>query len=108
MTEFDTWLADFGKERIFRMLELRRPGDWTPYELDKKFTDESRYIDNHFTYVMIKEAIELPDGDILLGLAYLGDPSDINLGSTTILYRKLSEIVLEYYPEDDEFAEIAN
>lgn len=108
MTDFDTWFAGFGKERIFRMLELRRPGDWTPYELDKKFMDESRYIDNHFTCVMIKEAIKLPDGDILFGLADLGDPSDINLGSTTILYRKLSEIVLEYYPEDDEFAEIAN
>ena len=41
MTDFETWLHDFGYDHIFRMLEIRRPGQYTPYEIDKKFEDES-------------------------------------------------------------------
>jgi hypothetical protein len=48
MTDFETWLHDFGYDHILRMLEIRRPGQYTPYEMDRKFEDESLYIDNHF------------------------------------------------------------
>ena len=44
MTDFETWLHDFGYDHILRMLEIRRPGQYTPYEIDKKFADESLYI----------------------------------------------------------------
>ena len=53
MTDFETWLHDFGYDHIFRMLEIRRPGQYTPYEIDKKFEDESLYIDNHFRHIQI-------------------------------------------------------
>ena len=45
MTDFETWLHDFGCKHILRMLEIRRPGQYTPYEIDKKFEDQSLYVD---------------------------------------------------------------
>ena len=39
MTDFETWLHDCGYDRIFRMLKLRRVGDWTPYEIKQKYID---------------------------------------------------------------------
>ena len=41
MTDFETWLHDFGYDRIFRMLKLRRVGDWTPYEMEQKYIDQA-------------------------------------------------------------------
>ena len=48
MTDFETWMLDFGQDHIFRMLEYRRPGEWTPLELSQKYTDQSRYVSDFF------------------------------------------------------------
>lgn len=100
MTDFETWFLDAGYDRIFRMLEYRRIGDWTPYEKEQKFTDESQFKDNHYQFVKIKEVIELPDGDVLLGLAFVIDWEDLENENLWINYRKLSQIELAYNPED--------
>lgn len=35
MTDLETWFLDFGSDHIFRMLEVRKPGQFTPYEMDR-------------------------------------------------------------------------
>lgn len=102
MTDFETWLLDYGYDRIFRMLEYRRVGDWTPHEMEKKYTDQSGFKDLHYQYIKIKEVVELPDGDILLGLQFIYDLSDLDDENSWINYRKLSQIELVYNPEDME------
>ena len=84
MTDFETWLHDFGYDHIFRMLEIRRPGQYTPYEMDKK-------------------AIELPDKDILIGVREIYDSESFEKewDESVIYYKKLSEIELSYFPCDD-------
>lgn len=99
MTDFQTWLLDDGYNRIFRMWELRRIGDWTPYEIEEKWSDQSQYVSNECMHVTIKEAIELPDGDILLGLQYISEFDDITKDKY-IEYKKLSQIELAFNPED--------
>lgn len=105
ITDFETWMLDVGFDRTFRMLEYRRVGDWTPLEMEKKWMDQSQYKDNHYTLIRIKEAIELPDGDILLGYIDVTDAEfleDFDLDKECIRYRKLSEIEINWFPEDDE------
>lgn len=102
MTDFETWMLDCGYNRIFRMLEYRRIGDWTPYEMEKKYTDQSEFKDNHYQFVKIKEAIELPDGDVLVGLQFICDWEELSIEKPWIHYRKLSQIELTYNPEDQD------
>lgn len=99
MTDFETWFHDHG-DRIYRYWIYKRM--FTPEEMDKKWTDQSCYENVECFYGIIKEAIELPDGDILLGFV---DPID-NPAEKTICYYKLSQIDLSYVPEDrNEFVE---
>lgn len=41
-TDLETQLHDFG-ERIYRILEYRKLGLFTPYEVENKFSDDSEY-----------------------------------------------------------------
>lgn len=103
MTDFETWLLDVGRDRIFRMLEYRRIGDWTPHEMENKYIDQSEFKSCMYQFVMIKEAIELPDGDVLLGLVNIEEWSDLQKNDDKwINYRKLSQIELVYSPQDQE------
>lgn len=100
-TDWKTWIKDNSDNKIFRMWEYRRPNDWTPYEQERKFSDQCRYVDYHCNYIIIKESIELPDGDILLGFYYTDELPFENFDYKSILYKKLSEIELQYYINDD-------
>lgn len=103
MTDFETWLLDYGYNRIFRVLEFRRPGDWTPYELENKWEDQSRYVENTYEFAKIVEAIELPDRDILLGINFIDpdeNPEADYVGKDWIHYKRLSQIELLYMPND--------
>ena len=95
--DIHTWLSDVGEERVFRMWVFKKM--FTPYEQDEKFSDESVYVDDVCKYVMIKELIELPDGDLLIGFQ---DTDDDNL---YLEYYKLSEIRLDYCQSDKEILE---
>ena len=92
--DIHTWLSDVGEERVFRMWIFKKM--FTPYEQDEKFSDESVYEDDICKYVMIKELIELPDGDLLIGV------QDADNDNLYLEYYKLSEIRLDYYPSDKE------
>ena len=104
MTDFETWLLDFGYEHILRMLEIRRPGQYTPYEVEHKYMEQSLYKNTYYSHIETKEAIELPDKDVLIGYREICDWEDREkpMEESVIQYRKLSEIELSYFPQDQD------
>mgnify|MGYP004508122495 FL=1 len=39
MKNIDEWLKENIYTTVFRMLEVRKPGQYTPYEMENKFVD---------------------------------------------------------------------
>lgn len=102
LLNFEEWLQKYSGNRIYRMLKLRRIGDYTPYEQENKFGDTDQYYDNTYKMVKIREAIKLPDNDILLGLED-ADETDLDENSPKVMdYLKLSQIELSYFEYDQE------
>ena len=105
MTDFDTFVLD-NQDKIFRYYKYVRV--WTPFELDKKYSDESIFEnDGYAEFAYIRQAIELPDGDVLLKLEITHSPEDDMLyqdedNDRIYKYEKLSDIVLEEYSSDNE------
>lgn len=94
MTDFETWLHDYG-DRIYRYWVYRRM--FTPEEQNAKYIDQSFYECDECSFGLIKEAVELPDGDILLGIA------DVQ-SQECLEYYKLSELRIGYYGDEvDDF-----
>ena len=99
MTDMETFLLD-NQDKIFRYYKYKRV--WTPFELDKKYSDESMFENGGYAeFVYVRQAIELPDGDVLLKLELTHNPEDDILyqdeedNETIYKYEKLSDIVLE-------------
>lgn len=100
VTDFATWMLENGFDRVFRLLEKRRPGDWTPYEMEQKFVDESQYVSSEYRFVKIVEAVEL-NNDIMLGCIDILDWEDIdNTEKKPIHYYLFSNIELSFFPGD--------
>ena len=89
------------KDRLFRFWVYKRL--FTPLEQEKKYIDECVYEDTHANTGIIREAIVLPDNDLLLGF-YIPccDTVDEEDEYKHIDYYKLSEIRMEYRPVDME------
>lgn len=104
-TDLETWLHDF-EDDIFRILIYRKPGQYTPYEIENKLSDESLYVDNEYKKVFIEDVIELPDKDVLIGFREVLDVNQNEDGEyecelvDSIEYYKLSEIKLECFKCD--------
>lgn len=99
ITDMETWLLD-NEGKIFRYVIYRRM--FTPYEQEQAFTDESHYEDYHFTLGFIEEAIDLGDGEWLLGFRKIIDGEVLE----EIEYCRLSEIRLSCFGYDqDMFAD---
>ena len=101
-------IADFMKateHRIFRFWVFKKI--FTPYELEHKFFDESVYEDTTAKHGFIREAIILPDNDIILGIAELFESvADLRDEYRSLSYYKLSDLRICFYPIDaDEFGE---
>ena len=86
ITDFETWLLDYG-DRLYRYLVYKR-----------MFTteNESEYEDDHYELCQIAEAIDL-GGDWLLGLRTIEEDGKIY---GMIHYYKLSEIRLAFFEND--------
>lgn len=84
------------KDRVIWFYVYRRM--FTPYETEKKFSDQSWYESTEGNIGMVREVIPLPNGDVLLGIGRICDDiSDMNF----LEFYPLSEIRLEYWPMDD-------
>lgn len=106
MTDMETFLLD-NQDKIFRYYKYKKV--WTPFELDKKYSDESMFENGGYAeFVYVRQAIELPDGDVLLKLELTHNPEDDILyqdeedNETIYKYEKLSDIVLEECSIDNE------
>ena len=108
MTDMETFILD-NMNKIFRYYKYKRV--WTPFELDKKYSDESIFENGGYAeFCYIRQAIELPDGDVLLKLEITHSPEDDILyqdenDDRIYKYEKLSDIVLEEYSSDNERGE---
>lgn len=109
MTDMETFILD-NMNKIFRYYKYKRV--WTPFELDKKYSDESIFENGGYAeFCYIRQAIELPDGDVLLKLEITHSPEDDILyqndenNDRIYKYEKLSDIVLEEYSFDNEKGE---
>lgn len=99
--DFATFVLD-NYNRVYRMWQYKK--SWTPWE-EKNCTElDTNFVDDKCNFIVIREAIELPDGDILLGVQYVyfneGDDLDKDQKDVSIYYYKLSEISLAYIPSD--------
>lgn len=95
--DIGTWIYD-NEDTIYRMLIYKKV--WTPYELDKKFSDESEYEGGgYYEYCRIKNGILIPN-DVLLECQMIGRDYHSTLGkyvydvSPIYKYVRLSEIRL--------------
>lgn len=88
---YDNW------NTIFRYWIYRR--QYTPYEQDQKFTDESVFEDIFCKQAYIRQCIFLPDDDILIGFVNVDANS---YDDKNIQYCKLSEIRLESCSADQD------
>ena len=84
--------------QIFRFWVYKKM--FTPYEQEKKFSDESIYENAHCSYGRIIEVAPLPDGDILLAFQIDGN-YDVGINDIDyVTYYKLSEIQLDWSKND--------
>ena len=71
---------------------------FTPYEQQRAFEDETIFEDDYYTLAKITEAIDLGNGEWLLGFTRVdGDTLRINQYTE---YYKLSEIKLSYFGDE--------
>ena len=63
-SSFAEYLATLPSDTVFRLWEKKFV--FTPYEHEKKFVDQSVYENETCEFVVIKDVINLPDGDLLL------------------------------------------
>ena len=71
---------------------------FTPYEQQRAFEDETIFEDDYYTLAKITEAIDLGDGEWLLGFTNVdGDTLRVNQYTE---YYKLSEIKLSYFGDE--------
>ena len=94
-TDMATWLSDDG-HRIYRFVVYKKI--FTPYEQEQKFTDESQFEDTHYRLGFIEEAIEIGNGEWLLGFREIVDEEVCSY----ISYFKLSDIQLSYFEYDQD------
>lgn len=86
------------KDTIFRYLVLNKYNIWTPIQQEKKYCDESVYMDDHYEFAKITDVIETPKGLMLELDIY--DPDDWERLHRKD-YRMISDITLERFDIDN-------
>lgn len=99
-TDFNDF-CEINADTVFRYWIYRRM--YTPFEKEKKYSDETWYEDSFCTFAHIGNVIALPDGDYLI--EFLVVDEDMNYWGRK-QYCKLSEIRLEQFDCDNEPEEI--
>ena len=103
MIDLETFIHDMCDTTIYRMFKYKKV--YTPHEMAEKYTDESEYENGGYgVRVYIRNAIELPDGDVLLKLEEIltEDWEELEEPRNKVYrYEKLSDIVLYEYEVDN-------
>ena len=103
ITNIGTWLHDEG-DYIYRFLVYKKV--WTPYELDKKFSDESEYEESgYYNFAKIVNIIEIPNDILIEFEIFYPNDEEIYESSGRHEFHKLSDIKLIRYDSDNEIKE---
>ena len=95
ITEF---LED-NKDTIFRFLTYNKFNIWTPEQVEHKYCDESVYLDTHYQFAKITNAISVP-GNIILELEIVDEDDHTSYNRKE--YRLLGDIELAKFKCDQE------
>lgn len=87
------------KNTIFRYLAYNKFGIWTPEQMSKKYCDESVYLDTHYTFAKITDAINTPNG-LMLEFDIIDDYDFEPYGHKE--YKLLNDISLEVFRIDND------
>ena len=100
--DLNDWIEKY-KNTIFRMFEYKKI--WTPYEMEQKFMDETEFKTDCSTLVKVKEAVTLPNGEVLLKLRDVDDEEDEdddeNLHQAIYYWRNMKDIQLDQFDYDN-------
>lgn len=96
ITEF----LEENKDTIFRYLTFNKFNIWTPEQVSKKYCDESVYLDTHYEFAKITDAIDTPNG-LMLELT-LVDPDDMLVNRGDKEYKLLNDIELSVFNIDNQ------
>ena len=99
--DFETFLHD-NDNRVYRMWEYKK--SWTPREIENHTEFNENFVNEQCRFIVIRESVNLPDGDILLGIQEVNfdenDKLDAYPDEVDLDYYKLSNICLSYSPRD--------
>ena len=96
ITDMETWLLD-NEGRIYRFTVYRRM--FTPQEQAAQYSDETHYENGGaYQFGIIEEAVELGNGEWLLGIREIYDSTVCEI----ISYYRLSEIRLYCFDNDQD------
>ena len=100
--DLNSWIEKY-KNTVFRMFEYKKI--WTPYEMEQKFMDETEFKTDRSTLVKVKEAVTLPNGEVLLKLRDVDDEEDEdddeNLHQAIYYWRNMKDIQLDQFDYDN-------
>lgn len=103
ITDIGTWIQD-NKDQVYRILTYRKV--WTPYEIDKKYSDESIFEEGeYYLFARITNAIEVPEGTLLELTEVVQGDDGIWIDNHFTHYKLLSSIKLEKTGFDNVFKE---
>ena len=81
--------------RVFRYWVYKRM--FTPMEMQEQYIDQSEFTDSYASFGVIRECVQLPDGDLLIGFQDVCIEDHDAFYRSSISYHKISEISLEYH-----------
>ena len=103
MTDWETFMLDFHDEKILRVYRYKKV--FTPHEQDKKYIDE-RIMDEIGDY-MLNSSIELPNGDLLVGMKRVYVNEEI-IDHQFVETLEVSDRIDYFHLKDIEFSDITN
>ena len=98
ITEF---LED-NKDTIFRFVTYNKFNIWTPEQVANKYCDEGVYLDTHYQFAKITNAISVPNNDVMLEFEIVDEKDFTSYNRKE--YRLLSDIELSKFKCDQEIS----
>ena len=93
-----TTFIEENKDTVFRFLTYNKHNIWTPEQVANKYCDESVYLDTHYEFAKITDAIGIP-GDIILEFEIVDENDYTSYNRKE--YRLLGDIELSMFEVDN-------
>ena len=93
-----TTFIEENKDTVFRFLTYNKYNIWTPEQVSHKYCDESVYLDTHYQFAKLTDAVSIP-GNVLLELEIVDEDDYTSYNRKE--YRLLSDIELSMFEVDN-------